>query len=67
MVKSNEFKGATLAEAVKKATAAYRQPRRYDAKDQRRCNDLILGIDQLKQQAGRHADEAERYKVRQTR
>jgi hypothetical protein len=60
MVKSNEFKGATLAEAVKNATAAYRRPKRCEIKNQRRCNNLLLIMNNLSRQATRHADRAER-------
>ena len=46
-VRSNEFKGATLAETVRNATAAYRKHGFCEHKNQRRCNDLILSISSL--------------------
>ena len=52
VVQSNEFKGATLAEAVKKATAAYNKAPVCEVKNQRRCNDLILEISRLQSQIG---------------
>lgn len=60
MVKSNEFYGATLFEAARKATAAYRHEPIIESKDQRRCNDLVLEISSLKRTIGRAADDAER-------
>ena len=58
MVMSNEFKGATLAEAARKATADFR-PDQCKHDNQRRCNDLILKIANMSSAAGDFADEAE--------
>lgn len=57
MVKNNHFEGATLAEAMRKAIAAY--GRGCEVKNQRRCNDLLLLMSNLSQQATRYADTAE--------
>ncbi len=61
MPKQNHFSGATLAEAVINATAAYRRRGPLcEVKNQRRCNDLLLKINNLSLQAGRYEDEADR-------
>jgi hypothetical protein len=61
MVQQNEFTGATLWEAVRKATAVYdRKAHREDEVDQRRCNDLLLEMSNLSRDATRLADKADR-------
>lgn len=42
MVKSNEFRDVTLRDAIRKATAVYDRSGPPEAKNQRRCNDLLL-------------------------
>lgn len=60
MVRSNEFVGRTLAEAVRKATAVYARRMPCEYKNQTRCNDLLREISFLQTEAGRLADSAER-------
>lgn len=60
MMRSNEFRGATLAEAVGKATAVYRRGHGCEMKNQRSCNDLLREIASLQQSLGQTADEAQR-------
>jgi len=59
MLKNNEFKGASLRDAVKQATAAYDR-RSCEVKNQRRCNDFILETSSLQREIGRLSDEANR-------
>ncbi len=49
MVKSNEFNGASLADAVKQATAAYRRVDSYEAKSY--CSDIRNRFDRKKLEA----------------
>lgn len=60
MATSNEFRAAALKEAVRNATMVYKRSGTIDERRQRRCNDLLLQMNHLSRQAGRHADEAER-------
>lgn len=55
-MQSNEFKGADLKDAVRKATAAYRQPE-IELTDV--CSDLAIRLSDFKREAGRAADRAE--------
>ncbi|MGE0408706.1 MAG: hypothetical protein AB7P23_05515 [Amphiplicatus sp.] len=60
---ANEFKGATLEEAVRAAVAMEtrrRTPRLGNYAGDGRCNDLILEISDLKREAGRLSDAAAR-------
>ncbi len=59
-MRSNEFTGATLEEAVRKATAVYRRPPCCEKKNQNRCNDLILEISALQTDLGRLSDKIDR-------
>ncbi len=43
---TNEFKGATLQEAVRQATAAYRRPHPFEHKDV--CSDLAVELSDFK-------------------
>ena len=60
MVQSNDYRGASLRDAMKKATAVYERKRRNNRDDQRACNDLILEITQLQRQLSRASDRIER-------
>jgi len=61
MVQQNEFRGATLWEAVRKATAIYdRKNDREDRRRERRCNDLLLQISSLQRDLARIGDKADR-------
>ncbi len=59
MTNSNEFKGTTLAEAVRKATAAYKG---YEYKDQRVCNSLLRQYVVLQSEANSVASKADQLK-----
>jgi len=62
-MKSNEFAGATLGEAVRNATAAYRGKSLCEMKNQRRCNDLLLEMNHLSREATLYEDEADRLRA----
>lgn len=58
MVQSNEFKGANLAEAVRRATVAYGRKRlMIEHKDI--CRDLAMRLSDFRREAGRAEDRAE--------
>ncbi|MHA7870913.1 MAG: hypothetical protein ACX939_01045 [Hyphococcus sp.] len=59
-MRSNEFTGATLGEALRKATAAYHRTSICELKNHRRCNDLILMISSLQNDLSRIADDIAR-------
>lgn len=59
-MRSNEFTGATLREAVMKATAVYDRKASCETKSQRRCNDLIREISVLQRDLGRISDEVKK-------
>lgn len=54
MVKQNEFRGATLAEAVSKATAAYREAETQNSNSY--CRSLLVRFDRKKQDSDRIHD-----------
>ena len=60
MAQSNEFTGRTLNAAIRAATAAYDCDQKFNARTQRRCNDLIAELSKMSLQAARFADEAAR-------
>jgi hypothetical protein len=58
-MRSNEFNGASLGEAVRNATAAYgARGLHCELKNQKRCNDLILEMNNLSREATRYSDRA---------